>query len=125
MARSLLLLILIACLSGCGGFIYKVSVFQGNILDAEDIAQLKPGMNKRQVSLILGTPAVANPFRKDRWDYVGSERVRDQTTLKKTLTLVFEDGQLEQVLGDYTVPEFGLVASDDQGDQDLAQDSSG
>ncbi len=107
--------LLVLALSGCG-IIYKVSIFQGNILDADDVAQLRPGMSKRQVSLILGTPTIANPFRQNRWDYVGSERISDKTRLKETLTLVFEENQLTEVIGDYTVPEFGLTASTDSAD---------
>ncbi len=114
--RAVVLVCLLATVAGCG-IIYKVSIYQGNILDNDDVAELKPGMSKRQVSLILGTPAVANPFRSDRWDYVGSERVNDRTRLKKTLTLVFDENQLSEVLGDYSVPEFGLTASDDSSDQ--------
>jgi len=110
--RLLLSLPLLLALSGCG-IIYKVAIYQGNILDTDDVAELKPGMSKRQVSIILGTPAVANPFRSDRWDYVGSERINERTRLKKTLTVVFEENQLSEVLGDYTVPEFGLVSSDE------------
>ena len=53
--------------SGC---VYRQTIHQGNLLDQTDVDTLKPGMSKRQVALILGTPSVQSPFDQDRWDYV-------------------------------------------------------
>ncbi len=74
MPRTLLIALLAGLLlPGCAGFtptFYRLDVRQGNVIEAEQLAQLQPGMSKRQVQILLGTPLVADPFREDRWDYV-------------------------------------------------------
>ena len=64
----------IALLGACSfvGFpgVYKIDVEQGNIVDQEMADQLKPGMSRRQVRFILGTPLVEDTFNQDRWDYL-------------------------------------------------------
>ena len=63
--RLLLVSLVITCLSACGfvGFpgVYRIDVEQGNILTQETVDQLKPGMSRRQVRFILGTPLIADP----------------------------------------------------------------
>ena len=56
--------------------VYTPDVQQGNILTKENVAELKPGMTKRQVLLLLGTPSVNSPFEHDRWDYVSTQQHR-------------------------------------------------
>lgn len=87
-------------LSGCG-VVYKQDVQQGNVLDQDMIDQLRPGMSKRQVSLVMGSPAISSPFHHDRWDYVYTFQHRGGDIAIKTMTLVFEDEQLVRIEGDY------------------------
>jgi outer membrane protein assembly factor BamE len=87
-------------LAGCG-VIYKVDVNQGNLMDQEAIDQLKPGMTKRQVTLLLGSPSVQSPFEQDRWDYASTFSRRGGPTAVKNLTLYFEDNLLVRLEGDY------------------------
>jgi len=93
-------LILAVLLSGCN-LIYKQHVQQGNLLDADQIDSLKPGMTKRQVMLILGTPAVQSPFHENRWDYVSSYKDGDRNIELKRLTVFFDDNVLVRTEGDY------------------------
>jgi outer membrane protein assembly factor BamE len=53
------------------GFItpYRVEVVQGNVLTKEQVALVKPGLNKVQVRDILGSPLLTDVFHADRWDY--------------------------------------------------------
>ena len=44
--------------------VYKIDVIQGNVITQEMINQLRPGMDKRQVKFILGTPLLVDPFHK-------------------------------------------------------------
>ena len=81
--------------------IYKVDVYQGNLLRASDIEQLKTGLNKRQVIALLGTPAVADPFHQSRWDYLATVSQRGSQTEVKNLVLQFEGDQLVAIEGDY------------------------
>lgn len=57
-----------AILSGC--HVYKINVQQGNYLDETAIEQVEPGMTRRQVKFLLGTPLVEDTFKTDRWDYI-------------------------------------------------------
>jgi outer membrane protein assembly factor BamE len=53
--------------SGC---VYRINIQQGNFLDQAAVEQVKPGMTRSQVRYLLGTPMVADPFNKERWDYI-------------------------------------------------------
>jgi len=95
-----LALLALAPLSGCG-LIYKVDAQQGNLFDASTVEALKPGMSKRQVLLVMGSPAVISPFDQDRWDYVSSIRRGRGKMESKDLVLYFENDQLARIDGDY------------------------
>ncbi|MDC8014413.1 outer membrane protein assembly factor BamE [Tahibacter soli] len=98
--RPLCAILLALCAGGCG-VIYKVDIQQGNLLSKDTVDQLKPGMSKRQVSLLLGTPSITSPFERDRWDYVSSIQRRGRTIETKSLTLTFEGDALARIEGDY------------------------
>ena len=87
-------------LAGCN-FVYKQPVFQGNLLETQNVEQLKPGMTRDQVRSLLGTPPLADPFHTDRWDYAASERRGHGDTQIKTLTLWFEGDVLARMEGEY------------------------
>jgi outer membrane protein assembly factor BamE len=80
--------------------IYKLDVQQGNVITAEMLMGLKPGMTRAQVKFVLGTPLIQDSFDRDRWDYVykmiKNERLIDQ----RHVTLRFEDDELVDVKGD-------------------------
>ena len=93
--RVLVLLFAALCLSACGfvGFpgVYKIDVEQGNIVTQEMVDQLQPGMTRRQVRFILGTPLIEDPFNPDRWDYPYVKR-NGRTVLSESRLAVFFDG---------------------------------
>ena len=96
--RLLLPLLLIACLSACGfvGFpgVYKIDVEQGNIVTQEMVDQLKPGMSRRQVRFIMGTPLLEDPFNPDRWDYPYVKRNGQKILSESKLTVYFDGDTL-------------------------------
>jgi outer membrane protein assembly factor BamE len=106
--RNTALLLGLLTLGACGGNIlqfpgvYKIDIRQGNIITQDMVDQLRPGMTKRQVTFVMGTPLVADPFYQDRWDYVynyqpgGGERVGER------LTVFFENDALVRITGDFT-----------------------
>jgi outer membrane protein assembly factor BamE len=98
--RPALLALALAALSGCG-LVYKVDVTQGNLVEKDMVESLKPGMTKRQVALVMGTPSIQTPFDQDRWDYAASISRRGATPEVKNLTLFFEDNLLVRIEGDY------------------------
>jgi outer membrane protein assembly factor BamE len=93
--RLLYPLLLALSLSACGfvGFpgVYKIDVEQGNIVTPEMVGQLKPGMSRRQVRFILGTPLLEDPFNESRWDYPYVKR-NGLTVLSESRLMVYFDG---------------------------------
>ena len=100
LTRLPLLLLAATLLAGCG-VVYKVPIYQGNLLEKEKVDQLKPGMSKRQVALLIGSPSVNDPFHQERWDYLASVRKDGGDTEVKNLVLHFEGDTLARVEGDY------------------------
>jgi outer membrane protein assembly factor BamE len=96
-------LLLTATLTAGCGIVYHQPVYQGNLLESKNVEQLKPGMSKQDVIALLGTPAIADPFHMQRWDYVATEQDgRAQTKpVVKTLTLTFNANVLASVDGTY------------------------
>jgi outer membrane protein assembly factor BamE len=86
--------------SGCNA-IYKVDIYQGSLLEKKQVDQLKPGMSKRQVALLIGSPSIQDPFHQDRWDYLASVSKRGGETEVKNLVLHFDGDTLARVEGDY------------------------
>ena len=72
--KLLLVLSIAMVTSGCG-ILYKQPIYQGNLLEKANVDQLQAGMSKQQVTLLLGSPSIADPFHHDRWDYTASQRV--------------------------------------------------
>jgi outer membrane protein assembly factor BamE len=88
---------------------HKIDIQQGNYVDQEMVAKLKPGMTRAQVRYVLGTPLVADPFHSNRWDYVYRLQKNGGAPEERKMTIVFEDDKLAQIDGD-VVP--GEVAED-------------
>jgi outer membrane protein assembly factor BamE len=98
----------LALLGGCGNFgsmdfpgVYKISIPQGNIITQDMVDQLRPGMTKRQVIFVMGTPLVRDPYHQDRWDYVYNFQPGGGERGQERLSVVFEDDQLVSFSGDF------------------------
>ena len=100
MLLRLIALIALISLSGCGA-LYKLDVQQGNLFDKDQVDMLKPGMSKRQVLVIMGSPSIITPFDQDRWDYVSSIRRGRGKMESKDVVLYFENESLARIEGDY------------------------
>jgi outer membrane protein assembly factor BamE len=81
--------------------IYKLDIQQGNLFNKSLVDSLKPGMSKRQVTLVMGSPSIVSPFNQNRWDYVSTWRRRNGRMESKDLTLYFENDSLARIEGDY------------------------
>jgi outer membrane protein assembly factor BamE len=99
--------------AGCH-IVYKPDVQQGNLLDKKTVDQLKPGMTKHQVLVLMGTPSVNSPFNQSRWDYVSTYSSRGKPMKVRTFTLTFNNDTLVSTEGDF----FGQDA------QQLVKDSN-
>ena len=103
------LILLAALFAGACNPIYKIPVQQGNVLDQDMIDQLRPGMTKRQVELVLGTPSLSSAFHADRWDFIYTLRIGRGELDKKRLTVVFEDDKLIRLEGDWKPSDADIV----------------
>ncbi len=103
--RTILMTIALVSLGGCSYFqfpgVYKLEVQQGNIIEQEMIDQLKPGMTKRQVKFVMGSPLVTDTFDQDRWDYVYTVATRTGEYKKEHVSIIFKDDKLVEISGDY------------------------
>lgn len=103
MRQLLISALLLSLLAGCASTPigpHRIDVQQGNALDQENVARLKPGLNRSQVRFLLGTPLVVDPFRNDRWDYVYVYHKAGRLAEQKRLTLFFEGDVLARIEGD-------------------------
>lgn len=104
-ARFQLLSLLLVSPAGCSlervPFVHRVDINQGNIVTQEMVNQLRPGMNRRQATYILGTPLLNDPFHDNRWDYVYSVEPNGEPREQKKLGLFFERDELIQLEGDF------------------------
>ena len=80
---------------------YKPEVQQGNVVTPEMVDKLQPGMTRRQVTYILGTPLLIDTFHQNRWDYIYTREKGGGAGNKKRLSLFFEDDVLTRVEGDF------------------------
>ena len=102
--RPLAIGCLLTSLIGCGsnfGFpgVYRINVEQGNVVTEEMVEQLRPGLNRRQVRYIMGTPLIEDSFHEDRWDYRYLLRNGSDTITETQLTLWFEGDELVRAEG--------------------------
>lgn len=104
----LLPVLLVSLLAGCSNFKigpHRIDVQQGNSLDQESLARLKPGLSRSQVRFLLGTPLIVDPFRNDRWDYVYVFHRAGRLAEQKRVSLFFEGDLLARIEGDLPVAE--------------------
>lgn len=119
-SSALLVLTLLTSCNGIGSLdfpgVYKISITQGNIITQEMVDQLLPGMTKRQVIFVMGSPLIRDPFHQDRWDYVYNFQPGGGIRGQERLSVFFVDDQLVSFNGDF-VPS---TAVDDQASESPA-----
>ncbi|MGB5440905.1 MAG: outer membrane protein assembly factor BamE [Gammaproteobacteria bacterium] len=102
------LLIIITCiaslgLAGCSSsglrLVHKIDVQQGNVLTQDEINQLEPGMTRRQVQFIMGSPMVADVFHQERWDYIYRFKPGYGEITEERVSVFFDGDSLERLEG--------------------------
>lgn len=96
--------------------VYRIDVQQGNVINQEQLAALEPGMEKRKVRFILGTPLVADAFNQDRWDYYYSLEKRGDERVQRVISVFFADERLVRVGGDVRAAK-GPILVENRGDE--------
>ena len=95
-------------LAGCSSWITGDSVFgvlsphridiqQGNVVTQEQLALVKPGMNRLQVRDALGSPLLTDAFHADRWDYIFTLRQAGRPLQRRNIVLIFDGDVLKSV----------------------------
>lgn len=80
--------------------VYRPTIQQGNVVSQEQINELKPGMTKRQVRFVLGTPMLTDVFHANRWDYAYTLGIGSTPHEIRRVTVFFEDDRLSRITGD-------------------------
>ena len=102
------------CLSACSAQVAN----HGHVFSQDEIAQIRPGMSKDQVKLILGTPDTKSSIGGDAFYYISSRHetlafMPSKVTERRVLAVYFRavtrlrDTGLKQTVGG---PFLGLVA---------------
>ena len=96
-------LTLAVCLLGLTACVkpFQAPIQQGNIINNSSLKEIRYGMTKEEVSYILGTPMVVDPFNTERWDYFYSRKDRNNNeTTTRLVTAMFEANKLVELKGD-------------------------
>ena len=88
--------------------VYRIDIPQGNIVEQQMIDKLQPGMTKRQVRYVMGTPLLIDTFEQERWDYVHSLETRRTERQQQRVSLYFEKDLLVRIEGDMAPSEANL-----------------
>ena len=109
------LLIIITCiaslsLAGCwfpgSRLVHKIDIQQGNVLEQDDINLLEPGMTRRQVQFIMGSPMLSDTFHQERWDYIYRLKPGYGDVTEDRVSVFFDVNSLESIEGSlYPAPE--------------------
>ncbi len=102
--QKILALFVCASLAACAEFpgVYLIDIEQGNVITEEMVNQLRPGMTKRQVRFIMGTPLIQDTFDQGRWDYLYSFQPGGEPREEERLVVLFdEQDRLVSFSGDF------------------------
>ena len=90
---------------------YKVEVVQGNVVTREQIAGIKPGLQRSRVRDLLGSPLLADPFHAQRWDYVFVIRRPGTEPQQRSVVIMFDGDTVKSVQAPDLPSELEFVAS--------------
>lgn len=91
---------------------YRIDIVQGNAVTKEAVAALRPGMTRTQVTDLMGSPMLADPFHRNRWDYIFTIRRPGTPAQRLSVVLRFDGDRLQSVEAPADLPtENEFVAS--------------
>ncbi len=68
-------------------------------------------MDRYQVEFILGTPAIADPFHSEHWDYIFSMAEESENRQQRHIRVHFVDDKLAYIDGDVVVTNREITES--------------
>ncbi len=80
---------------GCS--VHKPDIQQGNVIEQEMLDKLAIGMSRDQVRFVMGSPALTNAFRDNRWDYYYSLHSDGELMERRHLVLTFDGDTLSAI----------------------------
>ena len=89
-------------------------------MNEEMVEKLRPGLNKRQVRYIMGTPLIEDSFHADRWDYRYLLRNGTETLMETRLTLWFDGDELARAEGP-DAPDWAVSDASDTEDAGVTE----
>ena len=85
-------------LTHCASYEYtKREVQQGNLLPEKKIKQLKRGMTKEEVAVLMGTSLLSPMFNNNRWDYVYTWRKGSGSDAIQHVIIYFANDRVIQI----------------------------
>ncbi|HSP58610.1 MAG TPA: outer membrane protein assembly factor BamE [Halomonas sp.] len=100
--------------SGCNYFgVYKRDLPQGNLVTANMVGQLQPGMSRDQVVNVMGRPLLEAPFDANEWDYVFRLDEAYGGVEQRRVTLTFDGDRLVNIEREGNLDRDINVRSDD------------
>jgi len=110
-----LIIALFLLLSACTSLLpepHKLDIQQGNRIKQEDISKLKPGMTRKQVTFILGTPLLKDGFHNNRWDYIDYFKPGKGDLRQSRITLTFDNDLLINIDDSQYIPSSEQIESE-------------
>jgi outer membrane protein assembly factor BamE len=90
---------LAACSLADWSLVHRIDVQQGNVITQDAVNELEPGMTRRQVQYVVGSPMLADVFHQDRWDYLYYMTRGNGKITREHVSLFFEDDALVRISG--------------------------
>ena len=100
--KNLLVILLFLLTNNYSFLSYAFTTSQGKFIVDGVVKKLAPGMSKKKVEYILGSPNIIDPFFKSQWYYIFQYYSKDKLK-RKNLTLLFVDDRLVKITGNYKV----------------------
>lgn len=92
--------LLVGCSESQVPFVHRMDVPQGNVVTKDMLDKLEPGLNKRQVRYVMGSPMLIDVFNQEEWIYLYSFEPGGGERVQRRVSLFFKDDRLVQVSGD-------------------------
>ncbi len=94
---------------------YKIDIIQGQPITKEQFSQVKVGMKKIDVQLILGSPSVQSFLANNEWKYVFFYRNGNSEIVKRTqVNLTFSEDVLKDIQANELPSEIDLIKQIDK-----------
>lgn len=73
---------------------YHAPLQQGNIINADAVAQLRTGMTSQQVVELMGTPVLKTLFNNEQFAYIYTFKPNNGPLVYKRVILTFKDNRV-------------------------------